>query len=827
MSDSPKVSAFVLTHDHAEWIGDAIESAVAQRPPFAFEVLVADDCSTDGTREIVREYERRHPDLVRTFLPDRNLGVEGIWLQAARECRGEYIALLDGDDYWTDREKLTRQAALLDAHPEWISCFHRATLFDEGGSFPPRQATPDFDRDEFELEDLLRANFIPYLTVMFRRRALDRIPAWGFSYLWYDWLFHIACARQGRIGFLDEDFAAYRVHSGGNWSSRDRVFQLEEDLRVYERLTRELPAWRSLIGRSVELRYCQLAVEEAGTPVREPVVLVDPGGDLPAYFNGRHAEVYVPSGGNEASAVEALRAAWRRARATTPEGLHYPTRTPPRELGSGPVCAVVVPASAEPAVAGDAGLSALLGLSGEPSARNEAARLHEVPVDSADATPPSEGGAAGSMGALVEIVDVSVTQPAELHGAFVDEPKPGAVLDIHGVDLLGWVLGERARATAVEFSMDGKTFWRAAVRAERSDLAQAFPDYPDAGAAGFRTTLNLIGTPQDFEIELTAVLKGQRRVPFGMIRGRHRWRRDSSPAFAELVSVVIPCYGQAHFLAEAIESVLAQTYPHLEVLVVDDASDDNASRIAARYPGVRCVRGENRGMAGARNFGIRNTSGDFLVFLDSDDRLLPNAIEVGLEALEKHPESAAAIGTYRRIAQDGAPIKTHEQPIVRREHYARLLTENWAGFPARALYRRAVFEHVHGFDSGLDAAADFGLNLEIARQFPVWSHGALVAEHRKHGDNSSGDAARMLVQTLAAVRAQRPHTRDDPELSEAYKTARKRWKAYYGELLVSQIGESLRQRQWGRALRDIGTLARHYPRGLLQVPGARRRPLPA
>jgi hypothetical protein len=431
------------------------------------------------------------------------------------------------------------------------------------------------------------------------------------------------------------------------------------------------------------------------------------------------------------------------------------------------------------------------------------------------------------MGALVEFLEVSVSPPAELHGAFVDEPKAGAVLDAEGVDLLGWALGEDARAVAVEFLIDGKVFWRAAVRAERPDLAEAFPDYPDAGRAGFRTTINLVGTPPEFEIELGAVLKGQRRVPFGILRGRQAWRRDPAPEFAELVSVVIPCFGQSHYLGEAIESVLAQSYPHLEVLVVDDASPDNASEVAARYPGVRCLRCENQGMAGARNFGIRNTGGDFLVFLDADDRLRPDAIRTGVAELAEHPEAAAASGHFRRIAQDGAPIETFEQPVVRRDHYARLLTENWAGFPARSVYRRAVFEHVGGFDPELDATADFGLNLEIARQFPFWSHGEVVAEHRTHGRNSSGDAGRMLVQSLGAVRRQRPHTREAPKLRAAYKTARRFWKEYYGELLVAQIGQSLRDGERGRALRETATLARHSPRLLPRVAGARRRPLPS
>jgi hypothetical protein len=431
------------------------------------------------------------------------------------------------------------------------------------------------------------------------------------------------------------------------------------------------------------------------------------------------------------------------------------------------------------------------------------------------------------MGALVEILDVSVSRPAELHGAFVDEPKPGSVLDAEAVDLLGWALGEDARATAVEFLIDSKVFWRAVVRAERADLAEAFPDFPDAGRAGFRTTLNLVATPPDFEIELVAVLKGQRRVPFGVLSGRHAWRRDPAGEFAELVSVVIPCFGQSHYLGEAIESVLGQTYPHLEVLVVDDSSPDNASQIASRYPGVRCLRCDNRGMAGARNLGIRSTSGDFLVFLDADDRLRPTAIETGVTLLAEHPQAAAASGRFRRIAQDGTPIETFEQPIVRRDHYPRQLTENWAGFPARSIYRRAVFEHVKGFDPDLDATADFGLNLEIIRQFPVWSHGELVAEHRTHGGNSSGDAARMLVQSLAAVRGQRRYTRETPELRAAYRKARRFWKGYYGELLVAQIGKSLRDGEPGKALRETAVLARHSPRGLLRVPGARRRPLPS
>jgi glycosyltransferase involved in cell wall biosynthesis len=828
MGSTPRVSVFVLTYNHEAWIGQALDSALAQSTAFPVEILVADDCSTDGTRAIVRDYARRYPESIRTFLPERNLGVAGIWLEAARRTRGDYIAILEGDDYWTSPEKLEKQAALLESHPDWVSCFHGATLFHEDDAFPPRPTNPAFDRHVFDLDDVIRSCFIPFLTVMFRRAALARIPQWIFSYAWFDWLFHIHCARQGRIGHFDEDLAAYRVHERGNWSSRDRSSQIEEDLRVYERLATELPEHRELIERCVEHRHCQLAVEACAVPFEMPVALADPIGDMPPYFNGRHAAVLHPLSRPSASGGPAggLASLWAETENRPPPSPHYAPRVVPRSAPPGRWCAWVVPRSAATAVEGDPGKLGQIERRGRSCWHDEWCRIWEVEIDFAASATDREEEPVEEMGALVEIVDVSLSEPLpeELAGGFFDEPKPGAVLDAHALDVLGWALGARARATAVEFSIDDEVFWRAPLQAERPDLADAFPDRTDAARAGFRTTFNAIGTPADFELGVSVVLKDQRRAPLGKIRGRHRWRRDRSPAFAQLVSVVIPCFGQAHYMGEAIESVLAQTYPHLEVLVVDDASADNASPIASRYPGVRCVRGENAGVAGARNVGLRSTNGDFLVFLDADDRLLPTAVEAGLRELAAHPECAAAVGSHRRISHDGRPLATHDQRPVERDHYAQLLGDNWAGFPARAIYRRAVFEHVKGFDSELEPAEDFALNLQIARQFPIWSHAELVAEHREHGRNSSGDAGRMLSQTLAAVQRERRHTRRAAKLRRAYRSARRRWKAYYGDLLVRQARESLRARRLGDALREMALLARYRPGGLLRLLGPERSP---
>src|SRR4030095_13786323 len=106
------------------------------------------------------------------------------------------------------------------------------------------------------------------------------------------------------------------------------------------------------------------------------------------------------------------------------------------------------------------------------------------------------------------------------------------------------------------------------------------------------------------------------------------------------VSVVITCYNHGHFLREAIESVLAQSYRNFEIILVDDGSTDDTSKIAATYPGVRYIHQKNSGLATARNTGIKHSNGQFVVFLDADDRLVSNALEAGIQHLNANPECA-------------------------------------------------------------------------------------------------------------------------------------------------------------------------------------------
>jgi glycosyltransferase involved in cell wall biosynthesis len=280
-----------------------------------------------------------------------------------------------------------------------------------------------------------------------------------------------------------------------------------------------------------------------------------------------------------------------------------------------------------------------------------------------------------------------------------------------------------------------------------------------------------------------------------------------------LVSVVVPCFNQAHFLSEAIDSVLAQTHPAVEVVVVDDGSDDNSYEVAGRHPGVRRIRQSNRGVAAARNLGLGESSGSYAVFLDADDRLLPHAAAVGMEALAKRPHIAFAAGMSRDIRGDGQPMEGQRQPLVTQDHYLRLLEDCFIWSGSSMVYRRAAIEAVGGFNESLVAADDYELYLKLAYSHPVYCHDTVVTEYRRHGSNTTRNAAVVLTSQLEVLRGQRSRLRGRRERA-ARRVGVRRTRTEHGRALAEQIATTWRRRSRGRAMRDLLTLARHDPGGL-------------
>jgi glycosyltransferase involved in cell wall biosynthesis len=302
--------------------------------------------------------------------------------------------------------------------------------------------------------------------------------------------------------------------------------------------------------------------------------------------------------------------------------------------------------------------------------------------------------------------------------------------------------------------------------------------------------------------------------PVDVRLNRGQPREERQRAEAGMVSVVIPCYNQARFLGEAIESVLAQRYTNLEIVVVDDGSTDKTSEVVSRYEEVRLIRQENRGQANARNRGLTEAGGDYVVFLNSDDRLLAKALEVGVRELEANPKCAFVCGHYRVVDAEGASLAVPPRPEVGRDHYLSLLREDYITMPACVMYRRWVFEEVGRFDSSVDAAADWDLHLRIARRFPVHYHGELVAEYRQHDANTTTDSALKFRSTLAVLRSQREHLKGNNEYETAYKAGMKTFVEHDGVNLAKDIRACVGEGRWAKAVRGALAMALYSPRVL-------------
>ena len=229
----------MITYNHEGVIADALDSAIRQRTTFPFEIVIGEDCSTDRTREVVLDYQRRYPNLIRALLPERNLGMLENNRQTFAACRGEYVAALEGDDYWTCDDKLQKQVDYLDSHPECAMCYHSVSVADQLSGAAPRKM-PVNPKPVATIEDLLPFNFVPTCSAMWRSAHLEWLPDWCAEVKFTDWMINVFNARHGSIGFIDECMGVYRLHSGGTWSTQRPQEHTERWLKAYAKMNDHL-----------------------------------------------------------------------------------------------------------------------------------------------------------------------------------------------------------------------------------------------------------------------------------------------------------------------------------------------------------------------------------------------------------------------------------------------------------------------------------------------------------------------------------------------------------------------------------------------------------
>jgi glycosyltransferase involved in cell wall biosynthesis len=314
-------------------------------------------------------------------------------------------------------------------------------------------------------------------------------------------------------------------------------------------------------------------------------------------------------------------------------------------------------------------------------------------------------------------------------------------------------------------------------------------------------------------------LKGSLAMRFsaGFIRERiadqspHPLRSRAAYAARSPASIVIPCFNQAAFVGQAIESALAQTMGPTEVIVVDDGSTDTTAEVVRRFPDVRLIRQSNAGVSAARNAGLVAATGDFIVFLDADDELLPDAVEIGMAALRRHPEAAAAAGRAAPIDANGRPLPA-EWPSPDADdaaRYGELFAGNFIWTPGAAILRRALVLRAGGFASRWSGAADYALYLRLAAEWPIHWHGRPVVRYRQHPDAMSRDEAAMLRHTLAVMRDERARLRS-PRDRYAWRTGVARWREWYGQRLLERCADDFRRGAWASVVaRSLDLLVLH------------------
>jgi glycosyltransferase involved in cell wall biosynthesis len=215
--------------------------------------------------------------------------------------------------------------------------------------------------------------------------------------------------------------------------------------------------------------------------------------------------------------------------------------------------------------------------------------------------------------------------------------------------------------------------------------------------------------------------------------------RPVDTAAAPLVSVIVPVYKRLQYLRQAIESALGQTHPRTEVIVVDDGSPIDPGPVVSTFgPAVRLVRKANGGLASARNFGIAHAAGECLSFLDDDDFLEPDAIQVLVESLARTPGAVWAAGKYRYVNEDGRPADRKRRcQYGSGDVYERMIFNNLMGAPSVVLVRKDAMVDLGSFDETFLLSEDWDMWLALARDFPLVAVDKVVTNYRLHGQQIS------------------------------------------------------------------------------------------
>ncbi len=233
---TPTVQVIVVTYNHATYIEQAVNSVLTQETSFPFQVLVLDDCSTDGTQAILLALQSRHPDRLSLSLAAVNCNNNRTFAEAIEKSRASYVAWLDGDDFWCSTKKLQKQVELMEAHPECSMSFHNVMEVAEDRTTLLSFRFKETQKRVLGLDDLWDYNPIGGCSPMLRGGLIKAFPQWFSNVLWADWALCFLYVELGTLLYLPGVFGVYRVHANGLWSGMSEVRRVEENVRFLQTL---------------------------------------------------------------------------------------------------------------------------------------------------------------------------------------------------------------------------------------------------------------------------------------------------------------------------------------------------------------------------------------------------------------------------------------------------------------------------------------------------------------------------------------------------------------------------------------------------------------
>lgn len=213
----PVVSIICCTYNHEPFIRQCLDGFMMQKTDFSFEVLIHDDASTDNTAEIIREYELKYPDKIFPIYATENKYSKGIDIFSQillPKAKGKYIAICEGDDYWTDPLKLQKQVMFLESHYDYSMCFHRAKLVSDI-RYRKKLMCSEIEDREYDSTELFKTWTVPTASILFRKESLDYELHREDDILNGDIKIILLCCSKGKVRGMSSEMSVYRIHNGG------------------------------------------------------------------------------------------------------------------------------------------------------------------------------------------------------------------------------------------------------------------------------------------------------------------------------------------------------------------------------------------------------------------------------------------------------------------------------------------------------------------------------------------------------------------------------------------------------------------------------------